>query len=86
MTSRTVGGVTYGLIYDAENRLVEIRQGQTTIASYTYNPDGQRVKSDVGGVITAFIGNHFEYTSATNKKLYYYSPGAIMSAWEILAT
>jgi RHS repeat-associated protein len=75
MTSRTVGGVTYTLVYDAENRLVEIKQGGTTIATYVYNGDGVRVKADVGGVITAYIGSHFEYTSSTNKKLYYYSGG-----------
>ena len=29
MTGRTVGGVTYSLIYDAENRLQQVKQGST---------------------------------------------------------
>ena len=36
MTGRTVGGVTYSLVYDAENRLQQVKQGSTVLASYTY--------------------------------------------------
>jgi RHS repeat-associated protein len=55
--------------------LVQIKQGGTTIVSYTYNGNGARVKSVVGGTTTAYIGDHFEYTSSTNKRTYYYAGG-----------
>ena len=35
-TSRTVGGITYTLIYDAENRLVQIKRGNNIQATYIY--------------------------------------------------
>ena len=44
MTGRTVGGVTYTLVYDAENRLQQVKQGSTVLASYTYDADGKRVR------------------------------------------
>jgi len=42
-----------------------------------YNGDGQQVKSWVlsGYLTTAYIGNHFEYTSTTDKRTYYYYTG-----------
>ena len=43
MTGRTVGGVTYTLVYDAENRLQQVKQGSTVLASYTYD-GGKRVR------------------------------------------
>jgi RHS repeat-associated protein len=72
MTSRVIGGVTYTLRYDEENRLIEAKNGSTVIAAYTYDGDGQRVKSVVNGVATAFVGNYYEWngTSATS---YYYA-------------
>ncbi|MGB4976267.1 MAG: hypothetical protein WBR35_05970 [Anaerolineae bacterium] len=48
MTGRTVGGVTYSLVYDAENRLQQVKQGSTVLASYTYDADGNRVKAVIG--------------------------------------
>ena len=48
MTGRTVGGVTYTLVYDAENRLQQVKQGSTVLASYTYDADGNRVKAVIG--------------------------------------
>ncbi|MBK9233556.1 MAG: hypothetical protein IPO15_22595 [Anaerolineae bacterium] len=48
MTGRTVGGVTYTLVYDAENRVQQVKQGSTLLASYTYDADGNRVKTVLG--------------------------------------
>ncbi|MFZ1505229.1 MAG: RHS repeat domain-containing protein [Anaerolineae bacterium] len=47
MTGRTVGGVAYTLIYDAENRLTAMSGGVT--ASYVYDADGNRVKETISG-------------------------------------
>ncbi|MGB3059849.1 MAG: hypothetical protein WBE17_08950 [Anaerolineae bacterium] len=52
MTGRTVGGVTYTLVYDAENRLQPVKQGSTVLASYTYDADGNRVKAVMGSSTT----------------------------------
>jgi YD repeat-containing protein len=78
MTTRTVGGVTYGLTYDAENRLVRITQGEDVLALYTYDGDGNRVKAWVisGALTTAYIGNYFEWSgSSGTMKKYYYASG-----------
>ncbi|MFZ1475780.1 MAG: hypothetical protein WAV79_22900 [Anaerolineae bacterium] len=52
MTGRTVGGETYSLVYDAENRLQQVKQGSTVLASYTYDADGNRVKAVMGSSTT----------------------------------
>ncbi len=52
--TRKVGGVTHTLTYDAENRLTKVMNGSTTIASFVYDGDGQRVKSTLNGVTTTF--------------------------------
>ena len=52
MTGRTVGGVAYTLVYDAENRLQQVKQGSTVLASYTHDADGNRVKAVIGSSTT----------------------------------
>ncbi|MGB2773873.1 MAG: hypothetical protein WBF31_16255, partial [Anaerolineae bacterium] len=52
MTGRTVGGVAYTLVYDAENRVQQVKQGSTVLASYTYDADGNRVKAVIGSDTT----------------------------------
>jgi hypothetical protein len=45
-------------------------------ASFVYNGNGQRVKSTVAGVTTAFIGNYYEWRgSAAASVKYYYAGG-----------
>jgi RHS repeat-associated protein len=68
--TRIVGGNTYTLVYDAENRLASVTGGGTT-ATFTYNGDGQRVKSVVGATTTVFIGNYYELSGSTTRKYYY---------------
>ncbi len=63
MTQRIVGGVTYTLGYDKENRLISISGGSLD-ASYSYNADGARVRAvvTIGSetMTTGYIGNYFE--------------------------
>jgi len=58
MTARTVGGQTFNLTYDCENRLVGVSGAAT--ASFVYNGDGQRVITTIAGVraisLRALIG------------------------------
>jgi RHS repeat-associated protein len=41
--------------WDAENRLVNVLQGATTLASFTYDGDGRRVTKTVGGVTHSYV-------------------------------
>jgi RHS repeat-associated protein len=70
MITRIVGGSTYNLTYDAENRLTGVSGGAS--ATFVYDGDGNRVKGTVGGVTTLYIGNYFEWTSNGNTKYYYH--------------
>ena len=45
---------TLTFIYDQQNQLKEVKQGANTIATYTYNGLGQRVKKVAGGVTTIY--------------------------------
>ena len=69
MTTRTNGGQTYTLGYDAENRLTSVSGAAT--ASFTYDGDGRQVLATVGGVTTVYVGSYYEWTSAGNTKYYF---------------
>ncbi len=81
-TTRTIGigGPTQTLTYDAENRLVTVKQGSTTIATFVYDGDGARIKSTINGATTAFVGTHFEWTGSTGTMVKYYYAGAVRIA------
>jgi RHS repeat-associated protein len=42
-------------VWDAENRLVEVRQDTTTLASFAYNKDGIRTRKTAGGATTTYV-------------------------------
>lgn len=48
------GDGTLSFIYDQNNQLKEVKKGETTIATYTYNGLGQRVKKEVGEDATIY--------------------------------
>ena len=73
MDTRIIGGQTVHLDYDAENRLVSVT-GTNLSAQFTYNGDGQRVKSVVNGETILFVGGHFEMKG--NEVTKYYFAGA----------
>jgi YD repeat-containing protein len=69
LTRRTMGGQSYTLTYDAENRLVSVSGAAS--ASFLYDGDGQRVKGSVGGVITYYPNQYYEVAGGVVKKYYY---------------
>ncbi len=71
LTSRTTGGQSFTLTYDAENRLVGVSGAAT--ASFVYDGDGRRVKGTVNGVTSYYVGDHYEVSGGVVKK--YYSAG-----------
>ena len=73
-TTRTVGGQTYTLSYDAENRLVGV--SGTVSATFVYDGDGNRVKSIIGTTNTVYIDGYFEWSgSSSTMRRYYYAGG-----------
>lgn len=72
---RTVGGVSYALDFDYENRLAAVRQGETVAGSFLYDADGDRVKGTVNGVTTVYLDGIYEYQGGATTK--YYDGGAI---------
>ena len=66
MTRRTVGGQSYTLTYDAENRLVSVSGAAS--ASFLYDGDGQRVKGTVGGVTSYYVNQFYEVAGGVVKK------------------
>ncbi|MFZ1595280.1 MAG: RHS repeat-associated core domain-containing protein, partial [Anaerolineae bacterium] len=76
MRRRTIGGNTYTLTYDDENRLVSVSGAAT--ASFVYDADGNRVKSVMNGETVTTIGNLYEKKvvgGATTHTKYYYFNG-----------
>lgn len=73
---RHVGGQNYQLGYDAENRLISVTgvDGTTFSAQFTYNADGQRVKSTINGETIYFVGGYYEKKGSEITK--YYISGA----------
>jgi RHS repeat-associated protein len=77
MTQRIEGSNTYTFAYDAENRLMTGAKNGVTLASYTYDGDGKRVKVVEGGLTTYYIGDYYEWRegSTTTAVKYYYAAG-----------
>jgi YD repeat-containing protein len=60
MIQRLINGSTYTLVYNAENRLEEVRQDGQTIVHYTYDGDGALVKAERPQATTYYVGKIFE--------------------------
>ncbi|GER79657.1 MAG: RHS repeat-associated core domain-containing protein [Anaerolineales bacterium] len=73
-TTREIGPDTFELTYDAENRLVEVKKNVTTIAEFTFDGDGARVMSVIGGETIRFVGGYYERKGSEITK--YYMAGA----------
>jgi YD repeat-containing protein len=65
MITRTIGGQTWNLAYDAGNRLVSVSGPNNFSASFVYDGNGARVKSTIGGVSTTGVGSHYEVSGST---------------------
>jgi len=77
-TTRVIGTDTFNLIYDAENRLVEVKKNTVSMATFVYDGDGRRVKSVMGSETILFIGAHFEIKnpgSGQEVTKYYFAGG-----------
>lgn len=69
----TIGGVTYSFVYDRENRLSEVKQGATSLATFVYDTNSRnRVKGTVGGAATLYLDEIYEYVVGTGATTKYY--------------
>jgi RHS repeat-associated protein len=68
-----------GIEWDAENRLLAVKQGGSPLASFTYDGAGRRATKTANGVTTSYVydGVQFleERPSAGASKRYVYGPG-----------
>ena len=71
--TRIIGIDTYNQIYDAENKLTQVVKNGITLATFTYDGDGNRVASTINGVTTRFVGEYYEVTP--NETTKHYSAG-----------
>jgi RHS repeat-associated protein len=83
LASKTEGSGYTGYSYDAENRLIEVRQGATqasaqVVASYVYDSSGNRIAKTVNGQTTRFLVDSspllaqiLEETAPTGEKMLY---------------
>lgn len=68
--------------YNDANQLVRVRQGDqngTVVAEYFYDSTGQRVKKIENGVVTYYVGKHFEKQvggSNAGSTSYYFAEGS----------
>ena len=72
--TRIYGVDTYTQIYDAENRMVEVKKGGATVVQFVYNGDGQKVKSIVNGETVYLVNGYYEKKGSEITK--YYLAGA----------
>ncbi len=73
-------------VYDAENRIVEVRTlPGATIATYSYDWRGVRLKKVVGGSTTRYVFSGLkalaEYTNGTLTREYVYHGDRLLGEW-----
>lgn len=66
----------FNLGYDVENRLVEVKKNDLTIALFTFDGNGHRVQQTVSGETILFVGTYYELNTTTNQVTKYYLAGA----------
>jgi len=66
-----MGSDTLHLLYDAENRLVDVKKNAVSMATFVYDGDGRRVKSTINSSTTYFVGAHYEVSGSTVTKYYF---------------
>jgi RHS repeat-associated protein len=68
-----------GIEWDAENRLITVKQGGNPLATFTYDGNGRRSTKSAGGATTTYVydGPQFleERPTAGSTKRYVYGPG-----------
>jgi hypothetical protein len=76
MITRTTStnATTYTQVWNADNKLSEVKNGSTTLAQFFYDADGARVKKVEGNTTTIYVGEHYEKNISTGAITKYYDP------------
>jgi len=69
--TRHIGNDDFDLTYDAENRLVEVKKNNATVAQFVYNGVGQKVKTIVNGETVYLVNGYYEKKGAEITKYYF---------------
>jgi len=89
LSSRTEGSTTTTYEWDADNRLLAVKQGANTLASFTYDANGRRATKAAGGNTTSYVydGSQFleERPGAGVIKRHVYAPGVDQVVAEVVA-
>lgn len=72
ITQVTFPRIVTDYVFNADNRLVEVKENNVTVATYIYDYQGRRIKKTAGGVETIYLydlyGNLiYEYNKTANK-------------------
>ncbi|MGB0383565.1 MAG: RHS repeat-associated core domain-containing protein [Ardenticatenaceae bacterium] len=70
MTDKVVYIYANNYTYDSENRLTDVSANGTSIASYTYDGDGNRVKVTESSETTLYVGSLVQWRNGTLIKYY----------------
>jgi RHS repeat-associated protein len=71
VVTRTAGGVEWRYVYDPENRLKEVWRGAERVASFRYDPEGNRVVREVAGLRTVVVDEGYEVRGGVVRKVYW---------------
>jgi len=58
LIKKTENGIITDYVYDGSNRLVQVKQGATILASYAYDPFGRRISKTVNGAYHYYLNDH----------------------------
>jgi uncharacterized protein RhaS with RHS repeats len=74
MITRTTStnATTYTQVWNADNKLSEVKNSSTTLAQFFYDADGARVKKVEGNTTTIYVGEHYEKNISTGAITKYY--------------
>jgi RHS repeat-associated protein len=62
LSTKNTGSDTHTYLYDWNNRLLEVKQNNSTIATYRYTDTRERLSKQTGTSTTYFLSNLTEYT------------------------
>jgi RHS repeat-associated protein len=62
--------VEWRYVYDPENRLKEVWRGAERVASFRYDPEGNRVVREIGGIRTVVVDEGYEVRNGVVRKVY----------------
>jgi RHS repeat-associated protein len=73
LSSRVCGSTTRAFTWDADNRLAQVADNGVTLATFTYDYAGARVKKVEGSNTTVYPFGHYKVVNGTTVTKYYFA-------------